>query len=78
LQAENDELRLQEAEDRRRLQHLMSLTHPVDQEVTLSRGAEPTSGVLYPRSGTTRQGTAFFNATGKKLQRTCQAHAPWD
>jgi coiled-coil domain-containing protein 77 len=64
LQAENDELRLQEAEDRRRLQHLMSLTHPVDQEVTLSKGVEPMSGLLYPsRLGTNRQGEISSSCT---------------
>jgi hypothetical protein len=55
LQAENDEFRLQEAEDRRRIQHLMSLTNPVDQEITLNRGAEPTSGILYTRPGPGKQ-----------------------
>ena len=33
LQAENDELKLQELDDRRRIQHLLSMTRPSEQEV---------------------------------------------
>lgn len=33
LQAENDALKIQEIEDRRRIQHLLALTQPVAQEV---------------------------------------------
>ena len=33
LQAENDSLKIQEIEDRRRIQHLLALTQPVAQEV---------------------------------------------
>ena len=33
LQAENDQLKIQELEDRRRIQHLLALTQPVTQEV---------------------------------------------
>ena len=41
LQAENDQLKVQEMEDRRRIQHLLSLTQPVTQEVTFYRDARP-------------------------------------
>ena len=37
LQAENDRLKVNEQEDRRRIQHLLSLTQPVTQEVTFFR-----------------------------------------
>ena len=33
LQAENDQLLIQEMEDRKRIQHLLALTQPVTQEV---------------------------------------------
>jgi coiled-coil domain-containing protein 77 len=33
LQAENDALKTQEIEDRRRIQHLLALTEPVTHEV---------------------------------------------
>jgi hypothetical protein len=33
LQAENDSLKTQEIEDRRRIQHLLALTEPLSREV---------------------------------------------
>jgi len=41
LAAENDELRVRELEDRKRIQHLLALTQPVGQEVTYFRSAKP-------------------------------------
>ncbi len=41
LQAENEQLRIQEVEDRRRIQHLLALTQPVSQEVTFFRDCRP-------------------------------------
>lgn len=38
LQAENDELRLQAMEDQKRIQHLVAVTQPVEQEITYSGG----------------------------------------
>lgn len=38
LQAENDDLKAQELEDRRRIQHLLALTQPVGHETTFFRG----------------------------------------
>ena len=55
LQAENDELRLQEANDRRRIHHLMSLSNSVDQELTLQAGSAPSSGLLRQCEGTHTQ-----------------------
>lgn len=41
LQAENDSLKAQEIEDRRRIQHLLAMTQPVAHEVTFLRDARP-------------------------------------
>lgn len=42
IQAENDELKLQEVEDRRRIQHLLQLMNPAEPVVEFSRDAGPT------------------------------------
>ena len=39
LQATHDDLKLQEVEDRRRIQHLLALHSPMEQEITYSRCA---------------------------------------
>lgn len=41
VQAECDELKLQEVEDRRRIQHLLQLMNPAEPEVNFSRDAPP-------------------------------------
>mmetsp|Transcript_4409 Transcript_4409/g.8414 ORF Transcript_4409/g.8414 Transcript_4409/m.8414 type:complete len:931 (-) Transcript_4409:305-3097(-) len=41
LTAENDELRIQEQEDRKRIQHLLSLSQPLSQEVSYFRECRP-------------------------------------
>lgn len=41
LQAENDDLKLKEAEDRKKIQYLISLTHPREQEITYLRNTKP-------------------------------------
>ena len=41
VQAENDELKLQEVEDRRRIQHLLQLMNPAEPEVAFSRESPP-------------------------------------
>lgn len=74
LQAENDDLRLQEAEDRRRIQHLMSLTNPVDQEITLQPGSDPSSGILYPRNAGGKQKHGALSSTAM-LSSVRRAHA---
>jgi coiled-coil domain-containing protein 77 len=50
MQAENDELKLQEVEDRRRIQHLLQLMNPSEQEVTFSRDAPPETIALHPKA----------------------------
>lgn len=49
MQAENDELKLQEVEDRRRIQHLLALLQPSEQEITFSRDAPPDVMLLYSK-----------------------------
>uniref|UniRef100_A0A7S2SHB0 Coiled-coil domain-containing protein 77 n=1 Tax=Mucochytrium quahogii TaxID=96639 RepID=A0A7S2SHB0_9STRA len=41
LLAENDQLKVQQVEDRRRIQHLLALTEPVSQEVTFFKDCRP-------------------------------------
>eukprot|EP01138_Halocafeteria_seosinensis_P001469 gb/GECG01001505.1/.p1 GENE.gb/GECG01001505.1/~~gb/GECG01001505.1/.p1 ORF type:complete len:632 (+),score=126.70 gb/GECG01001505.1/:1-1896(+) len=41
LQAENEQLKVQEIEDRKRIQHLLALAQPVTQEVTFFRDCRP-------------------------------------
>lgn len=53
LQAEIDELKLQEIEDRRKIQHLLSLVSPVMQDVTYIRDAPPETITLYPHARAT-------------------------
>ncbi|KAK9844770.1 hypothetical protein WJX74_006686 [Apatococcus lobatus] len=48
LQADNDELRLQESEDRRRIQHLLAITQPMEQEITYQHAKQPHAVTLYP------------------------------
>ena len=46
LQKENDELRLQEMEDRSKIKHLLSLTQPVEDEITYLRETKPETVTL--------------------------------
>ena len=58
LQAENDELKLQEMDDRKRIQHLLALTEPVEQEITYGRDAKTDTFKLLPtRSSSTHRNT---------------------
>ena len=50
LQAENDELRLQEIEDRKKIGHLLAVSAPLQQEVTYDRAGLPSSVTVYPHS----------------------------
>ena len=43
LQAENDELKLQELEDRKRIQQLLSIAQPLEQDITFMAGAAPSA-----------------------------------
>ena len=47
LQAENDELKIQELEDRRKIQHLLSLVDPLVQDTTYVRDAAPETVTIH-------------------------------
>ena len=51
LQSENDELRLQEVEDRKRIRHLLAMHGPLEQEITYNRDGKPNTVTVYPRNG---------------------------
>lgn len=51
LQSENDELRLQEVEDRKRIRHLLAMHGPLEQEITYNRDGKPNIVTVYPRHG---------------------------
>ena len=51
LQSDNDELRLQEIEDRKRIQHLLAMHGPLEQEITYSREGKPSTVTVFPRRG---------------------------
>ena len=48
LQAENDELKIQEMDDRRKIQHLLSLVDPLVQDTTYMRDSAPETMTLHP------------------------------
>ncbi|DAZ95671.1 TPA: hypothetical protein N0F65_002468 [Lagenidium giganteum] len=48
LQAENKTLRIQEEQDRKKIQHLLALTQPVTEEVTFFRDCRPDRTASYP------------------------------
>ncbi|KAF8064637.1 ccdc77 [Scenedesmus sp. PABB004] len=52
LTAENDELKLQEVQDRQRIQALLSMTQPLEQAITFPPGGGPPTAVTaLPRAG---------------------------
>ena len=53
LQAENDELKIQEVEDRRKIQHLLSMVEPVMQDVTYLRDGAPETMTLHAHARAT-------------------------
>ena len=53
LQTENDELRIQELEDRRKIQHLLSLVDPLVQDTTYVRDSVPETMTLHPHARST-------------------------
>jgi coiled-coil domain-containing protein 77 len=58
LQAENDNLRLQEVQDRQRIQQLLSITQPLEQEITYHKETMPQSMTLLPRKQGARQASS--------------------
>lgn len=51
VQAENDALRLQEIGDRKKIQHLLNLNHPEEQEITYVKNGRPDTVMVLPRDG---------------------------
>jgi coiled-coil domain-containing protein 77 len=50
VQSENDELKLQEIQDRQRIQQLLAMTQPLEQTVTHRQdGGPPSSVTVYPK-----------------------------
>ena len=49
LCAENDALKIQELEDRQRIQQLLALAQPVTEEITLFKERIPTQLIQQPR-----------------------------
>lgn len=68
LQAENDELRIQELEDRRKIQHLLSLVDPLVQDTTYVRDSAPETMTLHPhaRSTTTPVAAGSHRSNGPR------------
>lgn len=48
LQAENESQKLQEQDDRRKIQHLLALTQPIMEQVTFVRDCRPGTRTMYP------------------------------
>lgn len=48
LQAENKTLKLQEQDDRQKIQHLLALTQPITEQVTFFRDCRPGTRTTYP------------------------------
>ena len=89
LRAENDELKVQELEDRARIQHLLRLTAPFEEEVNFERGMRPESMLTRPASSSSgtatsasamisdsyKGGSASAAATHKRKQKSQGAAA---
>lgn len=62
LLAENDQLKIQELEDRKKIQHLLALTKPVAQEVTFFRDCRPNKVTKFSAAGAGSSGKGKLNA----------------
>ncbi|KIZ06949.1 Coiled-coil domain-containing protein 77 [Monoraphidium neglectum] len=63
LQAENDELKLQELDDRKRMQHLLAMTQPLEQQITYRGDGLPAASTL-PAAGAAGAGQQPGQAGG--------------
>eukprot|EP00884_Botryococcus_braunii_P009152 jgi/Botrbrau1/18238/Bobra.53_1s0092.1 len=71
LQAENDNLRLQEMEDRRQIKHLLALTQPTQQEITYHPHSKPRAVTAFPHGPGPDAGShGGTGAKGGRLMRT--------
>lgn len=69
LQAENDELKLQEIQDRQRIQQLLAMTQPLEQTVTYKQGGAPSSITAYPAAAGAGRAGSPAKAAGRGGQR---------
>jgi coiled-coil domain-containing protein 77 len=72
LQAENDDLKLQEVQDRQRIQQLLAMTQPYEQEMTYSKAGPPqtTTSQLGRDAGGAAGGGAAGGGGGTRVLRT--------
>eukprot|EP00878_Enallax_costatus_P033337 GHUV01036756.1.p1 GENE.GHUV01036756.1~~GHUV01036756.1.p1 ORF type:complete len:405 (+),score=164.28 GHUV01036756.1:265-1479(+) len=75
LQAENDELKLQEIQDRQRIQQLLSMTQPLEQTITYKHDSIPSSVTAYPKPLGVRNGSQQHSSSDAKQQRQGSATA---
>ena len=64
LQADNDQLKLQEVEDRTRIKQLLALTRPVEQQVRYGQENGPQAAVIFPRGRSPSRRTGGTGASG--------------
>jgi coiled-coil domain-containing protein 77 len=57
LQAENDDLKLQEVQDRKRIQQLLAMTQPYEQEMTYDKATAPQTVTMQSNSNAGQDGT---------------------
>lgn len=76
LQAENDELKLQEIQDRQRIQQLLAMTQPLEQTVTYKQGGAPSSVTAFPKAsgaaGTAAAGAGRAGSPSRAAGRGAQ------
>lgn len=63
LQAENDDLKLQEVQDRKRIQQLLAMTQPYEQEMTYDKAAAPQTVTMQANSSAGQDGTTRIMRT---------------
>lgn len=69
LQAENDELKLQEIQDRQRIQQLLSMTQPLEQTITYKQDCIPSSVTAYPKPHTRNGSKQQTSSTDMQQQQ---------
>jgi coiled-coil domain-containing protein 77 len=69
LQAENDQLRLQEAEDRQRIKQLLALTRPAEQHILYQQENTVQANTVFPRQQRSKS-PARSQEGGERILRT--------
>lgn len=71
LQGENDSFKLQEIEDRKKIQHLLSVTNPSEQEITYNQGKRPDVAIFLPQDTQKAAGAPCVKGNGpERIMRT--------